>query len=67
MPQIETLGRIMNSPADVLTVTCGGCGHAATFPRAEAWRVWGMGATPNAIRRRAKCALCGGRRVEVTI
>jgi hypothetical protein len=29
--------------------------------RAAAWKMFGMGATPHSIRRRAKCILCGER------
>jgi len=68
MPQIETLGRLMNSDTDRLRLACQKCGHLVEQPRREAWAVWGMQATPHAIRRRAKCANCGERNlVSVTL
>jgi hypothetical protein len=68
MPTIETLGRIMNSPSQRLKVRCDACGHASQYPRADAWAIWGMHATPHSIRRRAKCLICGERTlISVTI
>jgi DNA-directed RNA polymerase subunit RPC12/RpoP len=68
MPQIETLGRLMNSDTDRLQLACKQCGHVVEQSRREAWAVWGMQATPHTIRRRAKCAKCGERNlVSITL
>jgi ribosomal protein S14 len=68
MPQIETLGRIMNSDADRLRIECKRCGRVVEYGRREAWATWGMNATPHAIRRRARCSGCGERALlSVTI
>jgi hypothetical protein len=61
MGQIEMLGRIMESETDTLKLACGKCGHKVTYARQDAWKIWGMQATPHSIRRRAKCILCGER------
>jgi hypothetical protein len=57
----ESLANRMNSEADSLKLKCEACGHQAEFMRAAAWKMFGMGATPHSIRRRAKCILCGER------
>jgi hypothetical protein len=62
----ESLANQMNSEAQRLRITCGACGHAAEFPRAAAWKLFGMHATPYSIRRRARCIVCGDRRMIAT-
>ena len=68
MGQIETLGRIMESEADRLKLACDACGHKTEYARRDAWRIFGMQATPHTIRKRAKCIQCGERaRISVTV
>jgi DNA-directed RNA polymerase subunit RPC12/RpoP len=68
MGQIETLGEIMGSDANRLKLECRSCGHKTSYARQDAWRIWGMHATPHSIRRRAKCILCGERiLISVTV
>jgi hypothetical protein len=57
----ESLANQMNSAVDKLRLRCGACGNQAEFARADAWKVFGMRASPHSIRRRAKCTLCGER------
>lgn len=61
MPTPESLANKMNAANQRLFVKCGGCGHESSFIREDAWKTWGMHATPHSIRRRAKCVLCGER------
>ena len=64
----ESLANQMNGTSNRLIIKCGACDHRAEYLRADAWRIWGMHATPHAIRRRAKCILCGERnRIAVSI
>jgi len=68
MGQIETLAVILGSDTDRLKLECKSCGHKSSYARQDAWRIWGMNATPYSIRRRAKCILCGERTlISVTV
>jgi ribosomal protein S27AE len=68
MPPIETLQRVMRSAGSTLKLRCGKCGHEVEFSRKVAWRLFGMDATPHAIRKRARCGKCGDKAlVSVTV
>ena len=66
MTLFENLGRVM-SPGDRLKLECEGCGRMVALPRDQAFRTFGAGATPMEVRRKAKCAACGGRRINVWV
>jgi DNA-directed RNA polymerase subunit RPC12/RpoP len=53
----ENLGRTMQA-TDTLKVQCEACGHRASFDRTTAQRLFGEGASPYEIRRRARCRYC---------
>jgi hypothetical protein len=57
MPQMfQTLSRSM-APGETLKAECG-CGRQASWPQAQAMRVFGPDATPYDIRRRLRCLGC---------
>jgi ribosomal protein S27E len=63
----ETLGKLM-SASQTLKLKCEACGHQAEWPRADAFKRFGMNASAFMIRRRSKCAGCGeGQRIAVWI
>jgi hypothetical protein len=64
----ESLANQMNSDALTLKLKCEACGHKAERTRGEAFKLYGMGASPFEIRRRSKCILCGTKgRIAVWI
>lgn len=42
-----------------LTIKCTRCDYVVTMPAALAVRRYGWGATPESVRRRSKCSVCG--------
>lgn len=67
MGALETLGRVMNASTDTLKLKCRTCGHEAVWSRADAFRLYGPGATPYEVRHRSRCTVCRGREVEAWI
>lgn len=58
----QTLGRVMLSSADTLTLKCLACGHERKLDRKTAFGLFGERATPYDVRSNAYCSVCGERR-----
>lgn len=50
-----------------LELTCGACGHAASWTPEEAFRRAGAEVTPMDLRRRLICNRCGAKQAIATI
>ena len=64
----ETLGRVMLAANVTLKIECERCGHRAEWRRQDAFAIFGVDASPFAVRRRSRCVECGEtNRVAVRI